>query len=243
MPTPAMLAEAERLAQEAGVRNVGWRQLYAEELPADLGTFRVITFAQSFHWMDRARVAKIASGMLTAGGACVHVHANTHRGIPAEQDLPYPEPPHAELADLTDRFITRDRGPQYRIPPDVAADPEARAYAGAGMTRRARFEVAAPVATRTADQVLAAIYSLSSSTPHLFGDQQAAFDAEARQLLLSTSPSGLFSEVPRPVAVESGTVSSRAGHIPARGTTPLNPRKAGRGSWSGRRRRGWPAAS
>ena len=92
----AMLAEAERLAQESGVRNVGWRQLYAEDLPADLGTFRMITFAQSFHWMDRARVAKIASGMLTDGGACVHVHATTHRGIPAERDLPYPEPPHAD---------------------------------------------------------------------------------------------------------------------------------------------------
>ena len=70
------------------------------------------------------------------------------------------------------------------------------------MTHHARFEVAAPVATRTADQVLAAIYSLSSSTPHLFGDRQAAFDAEARQLLLTTSPSGLFSEVRRPVAVD-----------------------------------------
>ena len=76
--------------------------------------------------MDRDRVAGIASGMLDAGGACVHVHATTHRGIPAEQDLPYPEPPHDELADLTDRYITRDRGPQYRVPPDVTADTEER---------------------------------------------------------------------------------------------------------------------
>ena len=116
-----MLAEAERLAQQTGVRNITWRQLYAEDLPADLGAFRVITFAQSFHWMDRARVARIASGMLLRGGACVHVHATTHRGIPAEQGLPHPEPPHEALTDLTDRFISHDRGPQYRIPPDVAA--------------------------------------------------------------------------------------------------------------------------
>lgn len=197
-----MLAEAERLAQAAGVPNVGWRQLYAEDLPAGLGSFRVITFAQSFHWMDRDRVAGIASGMLDAGGACVHVHATTHRGIPTEQDLPYPEPPHDELADLTDRYITRDRGPQYRVPPDVTADTEARAYAGAGMSRHAQFEVTAPVETRTVDEVLAALYSLSSSTPHLFGDQQAAFDAAARQLLLATSPSGRFSEVRRRVAVD-----------------------------------------
>lgn len=199
---PGMLAEAARLGEHAGVRNVGWRQLYAEDLPADLGTFGVITFAQSFHWMDRERVARIASGMLEPGGACVHVHATTHRGIPAEQDLPFPEPPHAALTDLTDRFISRDRGPQYRVPPDVASDEEARAYAAAGMRRHDRFEVPAPIATRTVDEVLAAIYSLSSSTPHLFGDQQAAFDAEARRLLLAASPSGLFSEVRRPVAVD-----------------------------------------
>ena len=200
----AMVAEAERLARQAGVGNVSWRQLYAEDLPADLGTFRMITFAQSFHWMDRARVAKIASGMLTAGGACVHVHATTHRGMPAERELPYPEPPHAELTDLTNRFIIRDRGPQYPIPmaPDIAGEAEERAYGAAGLTRHEQFEVAAPVATRTVDEVLAAIYSLSSSTPHLFGDRHAEFDAEARQLLLAASPSGLFSEVRRPVAVD-----------------------------------------
>ena len=196
-----MLAEAERVAQGTGVGNVEWRKLYAEDLPAGLGTFRVITFAQSFHWMDRDRVATIARRMLAPGGACVHLHATTHRGIPTEQDLPHPEPPHAELTDLTDRFITRDRGPQYRLPPGVS-DVEARAYAGAGMRRYEQFEVAAPVATRTVDEVLAAIYSLSSSTPHLFGDQRAAFDAEARRLLLATSPSGLFSEQRRPVAVD-----------------------------------------
>jgi cyclopropane fatty-acyl-phospholipid synthase-like methyltransferase len=199
-----MLAEAERLAQVAGVRNVGWRRLYAEDLPAGLGSFRVITFAQSFHWMDRDRVAKIASGMLDAGGACIHVHATTHRGIPADQELPYPEPPHAELTELTDRFITRDHGPQHAAPAlaEVTGEQEARSYSGAGLSWYERFEVSAPMETRTVDDVLAAIYSLSSSTPHLFGDRQTAFDVEARRLLLATSPSGLFSEVRRPVAVD-----------------------------------------
>ena len=49
--------------------NVEWRQLYAEDLPADLGHFRVVTFAQSFHWMDQHRVAKAVHGMLTPDGA------------------------------------------------------------------------------------------------------------------------------------------------------------------------------
>ena len=44
-----MLREAARLAAAVGVSGVLWRQMYAEDLPGDLGRFRVVTFAQSFH--------------------------------------------------------------------------------------------------------------------------------------------------------------------------------------------------
>src|SRR4051794_7583298 len=50
---------------------ITWRQLRGEELPAGLGTFRVVTFAQSFHWMDRAVVATRVRGMLEPGGVWV----------------------------------------------------------------------------------------------------------------------------------------------------------------------------
>ena len=40
-------------------RNVSWRHLRAEQLPADLRPVRLVTLAQSFHWMDRPRVAAI----------------------------------------------------------------------------------------------------------------------------------------------------------------------------------------
>lgn len=43
-----MLVEAARLAEEGQVRNVWWRQLRGEQLPADLPPVRVATFAQSF---------------------------------------------------------------------------------------------------------------------------------------------------------------------------------------------------
>jgi 2-polyprenyl-3-methyl-5-hydroxy-6-metoxy-1,4-benzoquinol methylase len=73
-----MLAEAARLAQEGHVRNVSWRQLRAEDLPADLPSVRVVVFAQSFHWMDRPRVAAAARSMLLPGGAvCTSTPART----------------------------------------------------------------------------------------------------------------------------------------------------------------------
>src|SRR5262245_8554986 len=72
-PDPGMLDEAERLASEQDVQNATWIRLRAEELPADLGRFRVVTFAQSFHWMDRPRVADAVRTLLEPDGAVVHV--------------------------------------------------------------------------------------------------------------------------------------------------------------------------
>ncbi|HEY6688449.1 MAG TPA: class I SAM-dependent methyltransferase, partial [Propionibacteriaceae bacterium] len=63
-----MLAEAERRTEESRIANLQWRQLRAEELPAELGQYQVISFAQSFHWMDQATVARIALSMLEPGG-------------------------------------------------------------------------------------------------------------------------------------------------------------------------------
>jgi 2-polyprenyl-3-methyl-5-hydroxy-6-metoxy-1,4-benzoquinol methylase len=54
---PDMIAEAEAETRRRGVENARWEHLRAEELPAGLGRFRVATLAQSFHWMQRERVA------------------------------------------------------------------------------------------------------------------------------------------------------------------------------------------
>jgi SAM-dependent methyltransferase len=193
-----MLAEAERLANAAGATNVSWRQLYAEELPADLGTFRLITFAQSFHWMDRPRVAAAAHGMLTAGGACVHVHATTHRGIDTHAELPFPSPPYEALGELSRRFVgavpTRSGGP--------GTSGESEVYRAAGFSDPTTITVPRPVVTRTVDEIVAAHLSLSSSTPHLYGDRLDEFLAEARALLLAASPTGEFSEQLREIAAD-----------------------------------------
>ena len=57
-----------------------------------------------------------------------------------------------------------------------------------------RIEIEGRVLERSADEVAASLYSLSSAAPHLFGDRFDAFDADVRQLLRRASPHGLFSE-------------------------------------------------
>jgi hypothetical protein len=52
------------------------------------------------------------------------------------------------------------------------------------------------------DLAVKARRDVSSSTPHLFGAHRAAFETELRQLLLSVSPTGMFSEQMREIAID-----------------------------------------
>ena len=203
-----MLAEGQRRAEAAEIANVGWVHGRAEDLSLDLGWFRVATLAQSFHWMNRERVAGRLRGLLTSDGALVHVHATTHQGVDGESALPHPRPPRREIDAVVRRFL----GPQRRAGqghrPDVVASEtdrgpnEARIYQAAGFVRPTRIEVPGHVVTRSADQVVASVFSLSYAAPHLFGDRASRFEQELRALLAEVSPDGEFSEQMREIAVD-----------------------------------------
>jgi SAM-dependent methyltransferase len=196
-----MLGEAERQAEQAGIGNVWWRQLRAEELPADLGQYRVISFAQSFHWMDQPTVARAALSMLQPGGACVHVHATTHRGVDSDAVLPHPRPPRSAIDDLVTRYLG-SASPWGKGLPPARGNREEEVWRAAGCFGPQRVEVPGEVVERTSDQIVAGIFSLSSSTPHLFGEHREAFEADLRQLLQEANPSGIFSEQMREIAAD-----------------------------------------
>ena len=197
-----MIAEAQRRAAATGATNVEWRQLRAEDLPADLGTFRVVTFAQSFHWMDQALVARRVRRMFTAGGVWIHIHATTHRGVAGEDPLPHPRPPW----DRIDEMVTRYLGPVRRagqgcLPAGTRSNEE-EVMRQTGFSGPTRIDVGGgQVMNRSIDEIAAALLSLSGSTPHLFGDQLPTFEADLRRLLATASHDGRFSERTREVAV------------------------------------------
>jgi SAM-dependent methyltransferase len=195
---PDMLAEAARLASEAGIRTCRWTHRLAEDLPAGLGEFRLVTFAQSFHWLDRPRVAAAVHGMLAAVGACAHVHATTHQGVGTGD----PAPPHDAITDLVRRYLGPVRRAGRGVLPQGTSSGETEIYRAAGFRGPRRFEVPGRVVTRNADDVVATVFSLSSSAPHLFGDRRGAFEAELRELLREASPDETFSERLRAIAVD-----------------------------------------
>ena len=200
---PDMIAAAAASADRAGVTNVEWRLMRAEDLPADLGRFALVTFAQSFHWFDQAAVASAVRGMLEPGGACVHLQATTHRGDASDDALDHPRPPHEQIDALIRSYL----GPARRAGRGLRAvrtpEDEQDALRHAGFIGPTRIEIdTVRVVTRSADDVVAATFSLSGSTPHLFGTQVARFEADLRALLHDAAPDDTFGERTRPIALD-----------------------------------------
>ena len=171
-PDPGMLAEAAR----AGIPNATWVQLRAEELPASLGTFRVVTFAASFHWMDRPRVAAIVRRMLEPGGAVIQLSSSSY--------IPMPE----AVGALRIRYL----GPDHRAGQSIRTSSptgEDLVFQDAGFPPME--EVMVPdgrVVERSLDDVVAYVLSMSGTAPHLFGDRLGAYVADLRAALEPHAP-------------------------------------------------------
>ncbi|MBQ0903432.1 class I SAM-dependent methyltransferase [Micromonospora sp. U21] len=198
---PDMLTEARRRASEVGATTIEWRHLRAEALPAGLGTFRVATFAQSFHWMDRPLVVHRVRDMLAPGGAWIHVSANTHQGVADDETLPYPRPPWRQIDDLVASYLGPVRRAGQGWLPTGTPGGQEEIMRQAGFTGPARIEVdGGTLVERPVDEIVSAVFSLSSSAPHLFADRLPAFEADLRHLLSEAARDGRFAERRREIA-------------------------------------------
>jgi SAM-dependent methyltransferase len=195
-PDPDMLAEARRAAEERGITNIRWVRALAEDLPdAAPGPYRVVTFGQSFHWTDEARVAEAVYDLLQPGGAlALIVHTVAGRPVPPS---PGPPPiPHAEIKTLVEQYLGPDRRAGQGIAPvRTHRFEDILAHTRFGSPRTI-FAPGIPDLVRDTDSVVSGGFSLSSSAPHLFGDRLEAFETELRTLLAERSPEGSFWDWP-----------------------------------------------
>jgi SAM-dependent methyltransferase len=191
-----MLREAARRADAMQIGNARWVRAQAEALPLELGRFDVVSFGQSFHWMDRPRVAAAVRGMLLPGGAFVHI-SDDKRPRPRPANLPFPPPPFAEIDSLVRAYLGPERRAGQGAYGQNPRNDEALVLRAAGFAGPAMLRVrAAPVLERSEDDLVAWVYSLSGSAPHLFGERLPAFEADVRRVLRAASPAGRFAERP-----------------------------------------------
>jgi hypothetical protein len=153
--------------------------------------------------MQRERVVAIVRAMVREGGACVHVHATTSRGDASIDALPRPRPPYQQIIALVSSFL----GPQPRAgrsaPPAIVAGSEIPIYRRAGFGGPLRIEVPrGDVVERSVEEIVAATFSLSASTPSLLGADRERFETELAGLLTAHSDHGLFCERRRDVVFD-----------------------------------------
>jgi SAM-dependent methyltransferase len=196
-PDAEMLAQAARAAAGLGVGNAAWVCQRAEALPAGLGSFRTVTFAASFHWMDRPRVAAAVATMLDQGGAVVQVDAPGYRAdeLAAETvrgTLPFPPPPDDALDQLRRRYLGSDKRAGQGIR-NTSPSGEDRVFQEAGFLPAETVTVPdGRTVELTADDVVAGVFSSSSTAPHLFGDRREDYERDMRAILAQASAAGRF---------------------------------------------------
>jgi SAM-dependent methyltransferase len=193
-PDEDMLADAERQAERRGVTNARWKAGRAEDLPAGLGEFRAIVFAQSFHWTDRDQVAATVWDMLEPDGTFVHISDLKNPPASAEP-LPHPLPPYPRIRELVTRYLGPVRRAGQGRLQNGTPGREDLVLVRAGFVDFERHVVPAGQAIiRTADAIVAWAFSRSDSAPHLFGDEREDFERDLRAMLARTSPDGMFAE-------------------------------------------------
>lgn len=190
-----MIDEATRAAAMQDLTNTRWLRMRAEELPAGPGVFRCATFAQSFHWMDRELVAAKVFDMLEPGGAFVHVGGQEIETPSPEKPLPHPPPPADAIQRLKQSYLgsvaRAGRGVLLHGTPGNEWEVlRAAGFEPPVMTR----VIGRQLLERTVDDIMAQVFSLSGSAPHLFGDHLADFEHDLRALLTSASDAGFFCE-------------------------------------------------
>jgi SAM-dependent methyltransferase len=195
-PDADMLAAGDRAALEDDVAHIRWVQALAEDLPgAAPGPYRLVTFGQSFHRTDELGVAESVYDMLEAGGAlALIVHTVTGRQQPPG---PGPPPiPHEEITELVRSYLgsTRRAG-QGTSPERIHRFEDVLVKTRFGVPQSI-FAPGIPDLIRDSASVLSGYFSLSWSAPHLYGDRLDNFAHDARQLLASRSPEGIFWDWP-----------------------------------------------
>lgn len=195
-PDAAMLAEGRRAAADKGVRNIQWVQGLAEDLPGVApGSYKLVTFGQSFQWTDEQQVAETVYDVLEPGGALA-VIVHTVAGRPRPPDPGVPPIPHDEIRAL----ITKYLGSTRRAGQGIARERTHRFEDVLVRTRfgapRQLFIPGIPDLVRDTESVLSGYLSMSFSAPHLFGDRLDDFAGEVRALLASRSAEGLFWDWP-----------------------------------------------
>ncbi len=209
-PDAGMMSAARQHASSSGLTSVEFLATTAEALAGlDLAPARVVTFGQSFHRVERTRVAEVVFDLLEPGGSMVLVvHDPTRPAPPQPADTALI--PHENIRQLIRRFLGSELRSGARPASSYGEERFEQSVA------RSRF---GPPRTafapgrglvRDVDSVVANHLSMSIAAPALFGARLTEFVAALRVLLTGHAPHGRFWDWPGDTALIIGTKPGRS---------------------------------
>ena len=182
---PGMVEHARSRAATTRLESARFVHASAEDIPADLGTFRVITVAQAFHWFDGPRAAEEIARLLEPGGHCAVLYAWSLRGD-AAPDIALPTPPYAAMDALCERLVGAGGGT-----PRTAPDDESGPMTAAGLIGPDAWEVpGGEVIVSSAGELMARWLSRSDAAELRTGQRRAEYTAAAQKILGAASGAG-----------------------------------------------------
>lgn len=187
-PDPEMLQEAQRSAEELGLKNIQWVQDNAENITAHLGEFRLITIGRAYHWLDKPKVLQLASDRLISGGGIALTY--TYEDI-------WHSTVSWKLAVLA--VVKKWVGEKRRAGSGLIDNLDATYNDLPELLEKTGFT--APVIhkitiekTWTIDSWIGYLYSTAFCRPAYLGDNIHQFEQDIKETLLNLYPSGEFTE-------------------------------------------------
>ena len=180
--SPDMLAEAERQGAAAGIENIRWVRMAAEDISEELGSFRLCTLGNAFHWMRQDEVLTKLDALLPEGGVVVLGHPDS---VWTGDD-----PWERTVREVLARWL----GPRRRTRRGLFVATEGAERRALARSPFTHIEVGEHRWSRVVDvsAIVGELYSTSFASRALLGERAAGFEAELRRALADLDPAGRF---------------------------------------------------
>ncbi|UVK35995.1 class I SAM-dependent methyltransferase (plasmid) [Mesorhizobium sp. AR10] len=184
-PSEEMVEEGRRAADVQGIDNVGFFVSRSEDLDELSRLFDIATIAGSFHWMDRGAVLAKLAGMVKPDGCVAIFDRDRDRSEPGEWSK-------AMWSDIKEFWGgSFPAGPGATRPLLTMTNREVLSASPFSEITELRHYYEHHWSL---DDLIGYLYSTSKGASGTLGARREEFTIRIRQLLLSYSPSGFFSE-------------------------------------------------
>lgn len=176
-PEPGMIAAAAQAALEAGV-DLALIQSRLEDLPSNIGTFKIATIGRALHWLDRDSSLPVLERLVPSGGFVLVCGAPV-ADAPSNAWLKH-------YKAVRNAYSSQNDEARYRI--DFSAW-----FAPSRFRQIDRITASATEKVTISDLVYRAL-SMSTTSPDVLGERRAAFEAEMSAALVPFAENGYITE-------------------------------------------------